>query len=574
MPAKKPVKRKKDGSVQKRLRDITWEIGQTRPVHPDTDHIALLMVHPHYGHVYWHIMDKSLGALRKQLRKQSETLTMIIRVYDVTDIMFDGSNAHTFFDMEANEGSGRHYFKIDRSARNYIAEAGVRCGNGAFHSLARSNAAFFEHDGPAGDYRTDGLFVGGALNRTFPVKNIFDAPVFESLNRVMSGTKRKAPLSAANIFLDITPDEGRGNPILSLIMNVCRMFEIFGGNAHVFTEQLKKTAGKSFKTLLEAINISSETIYKQLSSEHKKKPFHLIHCHDWYSSKVGLTASAKLKLPMALTLHSTEAERSSGNPAGQISSRISKMEKEAVLGASLVIVPLSSTYQNVISLYGADPEKVVIINTRVDDRPADAHPDSTEAIHRLGLNQDDPVVLFAGEISHASGADIMVDALHTVCRNHGKAQFVFAGDGPLKNELEARVRHMGLGQRCRFTGHLASRNFESLLLASDFVVIPARTWQDEGVARMATSAGRPVVTTRQSGITCINHGENGLVTFDNPGSIVWGIQEMLSNPIKGSMLRIAARKHAGESLSFDTIAARHYMHYELLLKNNKAVKNA
>ena len=574
MPAKKSARGKENKLSHKRLRDITWEIGQTCPPPPSTDHIALLMITPHRAHIYWSIMKKSLDGLRKKLGRKSEHAALAVRVYDVTDIIFDGLNAHAFFDLDVRNNPGNYYFRIERPGRNHLAEAGLRCTDGSFYKIARSGTTFFDLDRASGNYSTEGLFVGGAINKTFPVNNIFDAPAYEMMNRELSKTKRKKPLSIAKIFLDINGPEISDNPLNSFIKNVSGKFNAFGGKSRVFSSQLRKAADRTAKSIVDRVNTSSQTLYKHLSAAHKETPFHIVHCHDWYSSKVGLTASARLNLPMVLTLHSTEFERAGKNAKSGISSSIRALEKEAVRGASLVMVPRSSTRKHVIDMYGAHPEKVVVIARGFHEKEPDAPPDSSDVKRWFGLNEHAPTVLFAGEMSHAAGADIMVEALTTVCRNHGKAQFVFAGDGPLKGELEARAWHAGIGKRCRFVGDISSKNFEPLLTASDFVVIPARTWQDDGVARMAISKGKPVLTTHQSGIGCVKHGENGLMTFDNPGSIVWGIQELLSNTLKESMLRTMARKNADESLSFETIAARHYVHYENILKYHGASKNA
>jgi hypothetical protein len=136
MPAKKSVKKKVGKPTQKRLRDIAWEIGQKYHTPPETDHIALLMINPHAGHVYWHIMENSLNELRVQLGRKSDYASLVVRIYDITDIIFDGFNAHTFFDIEVGERSGNYYFKIDRTARNYLAEAGLRCRDGSQQGTA------------------------------------------------------------------------------------------------------------------------------------------------------------------------------------------------------------------------------------------------------------------------------------------------------------------------------------------------------------------------------------------------------------------------------------------------------
>jgi glycosyltransferase involved in cell wall biosynthesis len=91
---------------------------------------------------------------------------------------------------------------------------------------------------------------------------------------------------------------------------------------------------------------------------------------------------------------------------------------------------------------------------------------------------------------------------------------------------------------------------------------------------MAIGHGKPILTTHQSGLNSIVHGENGLVTFDNPGSIVWGIQELLSNPLQGSILRLVVKKRTTETPSMENIAAQHYMYYENILKSFQGAKNA
>jgi glycosyltransferase involved in cell wall biosynthesis len=137
-------------------------------------------------------------------------------------------------------------------------------------------------------------------------------------------------------------------------------------------------------------------------------------------------------------------------------------------------------------------------------------------------------------VSYEAGADILADAIVTVCGSDTSAQFVFAGDGALRGELQDRIMHAGLGNRFRLIGDVPSGRFEQLLKACDFVVIPSRVQQGEELAQLALSFGKPALVTHQSGIRCIVHGENGLITYDNPGSFVWGIREMLG-PLYGKL---------------------------------------
>jgi glycosyltransferase involved in cell wall biosynthesis len=559
---------------RERLKEIAWEVGTRYPIPATYDYIALFMVHPRRGHVHWHIRKESVEAMTSEQDEPIQSASLIVRVYDVTDIIFDGFNAHMFFDLEISGLSGNYYFGLNQPARNYVAEIGFRRKDGHFHCLAQSNTVFFDRDRPSGNYRTDGLFVGSLLTRVFPVENIFDAPIYERINRELAGVEHKEALSIAVVFIGINPETSIDSPLGSFIKEFSEKLGSFGVNAHLFISPVGEANNRVHKSLIRRVQTFSKIICGQIIAAHEKKPFHVIHCHDWYSSEVGMTARKKLNLPMVLSVHSTEQERTQGYTLNRLSSSICRREKSGIEGADLVIVPHSSTRQQVINLYGASPEKVVVIPDVLAKEPLCDSTDPFQVKRLFGLNQDAPMVLFAGEISHAAGADLLVDALPTVCRNHRTAQFVFAGSGPLKGELETRAWHSGAGQRCRFLGDVSRETFKALLMASDFVVIPARTWQDENLAQAAISCGRPVLTTRQAGVNCVVHGVNGLITFDNPGSIVWGIQELLFNPLKGSMLSVVAKKKANEIPSLESIVAQHYMYYELILKGIRGIKDA
>lgn len=561
------AKKKKKISSHERIREIAWDIGQRFPVPMSSDYVALSIINPHSGYVHWHVRNATVKRLRKKKDGGFASAHLVVRVYDVTDIIFDGQNAHSSFDIDVNTHGGNFYFDNHKQARIYVAEIGLRGGGGSFHPFARSNTAYFDLDRPSGNYQISGLYVRGALNRTFPVENIFDAPVYERMNQNLAGIRRKEALSIAVVFL-LCNQAGDSDDLLgSFIEDYSQKFRNFGGEAKIFIPQGKDIKNDGKRSLMNKVRKVSDKVYDQLIQAHKNSPFHIVHSHDWYSSGAGLKAAKQLKLPLVLSLHSTEYERTRGNVMDRLSTQICSWEKRAVKEADLVIVPHSSTRQQVVSLYGAPPEKVVIIPDVLGENKTGILNEMTNARQWFGLPPDVPVILFAGEVSHASGADLLMDALPTVCRNHRNAHFVFAGEGPLKGELESRTYHSGIGHRCRFLGHINRKTFEAVLMSSDFVVIPARTWQDEGLAQMAIEYGRPVLTTHQSGINCIVHGKTGLVTFDNPGSIVWGLQEMLFNPLKESMLCMAARKSATETPSLENIAVQHYMYYEITLKN-------
>ncbi len=558
------MKKKKYTFSRERLRDISWEIGHKYPLPLTGNYIDINFIHPRLAFLHWHVSNESLHLLREQ-RNEIRHGALAVRLYDVTDLIFNGFNAHSHTDIDVNGETGNYYFQIGRLSRNYLAEIGIRATDGSYNYLARSETRYFDSDRPTGNFNVKGMFAGGALKRNFSIENIFDAPIYEKMNRKLADTGRHEALSVATILPDMS-GENRETPLSVLIMKVSKTIANIGGAMQLFRHSVG--TGPT-ETLTDRVKAMSGEIEKSLIREHKKRGFHIIHCHEWYALPSAMETAGAIKVPVVLSLHSTEHERSHGNVSTPLSHAICDIEGNGVKKADLIVVPHSYTRQQVINFYGADGEKVVIVPDIFEEKPLDSLQNTSETKAAFGLNGDAPLALFAGEISHISGADLLMESIPTVCSNNSDVQFLFVGDGPLKGELEGRAWHGGLGHRCKFTGEISGDAFESILLASDFVIIPARTWQDDGLAQMAIDRGKPVLTTHQAGINCISHGETGIVTYDNPGSIVWGVQEMLSNPLEGNMLKVAARKKSEQIPSIETIAAQYYMYYEIAIRSSK-----
>ncbi|NJN47646.1 MAG: DUF4912 domain-containing protein [Candidatus Competibacteraceae bacterium] len=151
---------------QERLRTIIWEISQRDPVTPAQDFIVLNMVHPRLGHAYWHVRRESVDDLAATAAfQQSER---VLRIYDVTDA--DSCSDNTpFFDLDIQQWVGNYYFGVDRTARHYLAEVGLRSPDGLFKALVRSAPTFFDRDQPVDRSLVNPLLVEGnsVVGRSF-----------------------------------------------------------------------------------------------------------------------------------------------------------------------------------------------------------------------------------------------------------------------------------------------------------------------------------------------------------------------------------------------------------------------
>lgn len=107
------------------------------------DKIVLMTRDPHWCYVYW---DLSLGLMESKAKIINERYDLVLRVYDITDVKFDGSNSHKFVDIQVNGEAGNWYINVWDAGRSYIVDIGYKTASGKFILLARSNAVIAPSD--------------------------------------------------------------------------------------------------------------------------------------------------------------------------------------------------------------------------------------------------------------------------------------------------------------------------------------------------------------------------------------------------------------------------------------------
>jgi hypothetical protein len=64
---------------------------------------------------------------------------IVLRVYDVTDVIFDGSNAHKYYDIEVAGGARNWYIHVGEPNRSFCVDIGFLTSRGGFRAIVRSN---------------------------------------------------------------------------------------------------------------------------------------------------------------------------------------------------------------------------------------------------------------------------------------------------------------------------------------------------------------------------------------------------------------------------------------------------
>jgi glycosyltransferase involved in cell wall biosynthesis len=143
---------------------------------------------------------------------------------------------------------------------------------------------------------------------------------------------------------------------------------------------------------------------------------------------------------------------------------------------------------------------------------------------------------------HAS----LIDAIALLRERGLELKLHLAGDGPLRGELEARVRRNKLDEHVRFLGF--RKDLPELFAACDALVLSTH-YEGFGLAVVeAMAAGRPVIATR---IPClaeiVTPGETGLLVEPrSPVSLADGIESVIQQPLRARAMGAAGRVRARE----------------------------
>jgi len=131
---------------------------------------------------------------------------------------------------------------------------------------------------------------------------------------------------------------------------------------------------------------------------------------------------------------------------------------------------------------------------------------------------------------------------------------VFAGDGPLRADLEACARRAGLGDRLRLLGFRS--DLARIYAALDVVVLPSHSEGMPLAALEAMAAARPVVASQVGGLPeVVVDGETGLLfPPGNRRALVEALGALLADPGRRRRLGLSGRRRYEERFTLARMA--------------------
>ena len=134
--------------VEKEKRD--YSMPAELPLDYAQDRMVLQVRDPWWIHTYWGVTESTWSRLRRKFPIASAcSFKKVLRVYDVSQIIFTGNNAHRFFDIEITPEVNNWYIDTQEHGRSWCVDLGLLFENGEFITVLRSNIVSTPLAGPS-----------------------------------------------------------------------------------------------------------------------------------------------------------------------------------------------------------------------------------------------------------------------------------------------------------------------------------------------------------------------------------------------------------------------------------------
>ena len=159
-----------------------------------------------------------------------------------------------------------------------------------------------------------------------------------------------------------------------------------------------------------------------------------------------------------------------------------------------------------------------------------------------GAAQSGPHLIVTRNLEPLYDVATALEALVLIRAEAPHARLSIAGSGPLRHQLEARCRELGIADAVRFTGRLDPEGMAALYRAADVMLNPSRVDNMPNSVLEAFASGVPVVSTNVGGIPYfVEHGKTALLVAPNdPAAMAQAALRLVRDPLLAAALRANA----------------------------------
>jgi 1,2-diacylglycerol 3-alpha-glucosyltransferase len=233
----------------------------------------------------------------------------------------------------------------------------------------------------------------------------------------------------------------------------------------------------------------------------------------------------------------------------------------------LVIVPSPRMRKVLVDHFGLE-SPVEVIPNGLDLTP---YRSAIQPVDRaiFGFSATDIISIYVGRLSPEKNLSFLLRSFYGVAMAFDRARLLVVGDGPERENLEAYIKHMNIGDKVYFTGMVEYKDIPAYLAASDIFVTPSSS-ETFGLSTVeAMAAGLPVLGIDAVGTgDIIEDGITGFITIDDLAVFTAKLMLLSTNH---ELRREMGTKASQVSMKYDIQSTTSILlqHYERLVENAK-----
>lgn len=216
----------------------------------------------------------------------------------------------------------------------------------------------------------------------------------------------------------------------------------------------------------------------------------VIHSHDWLTFAAGINTKKYSNKPFIVQVHSTEFDRSGGNP----NPVVYDIERYGMEQADSIVAVSHYTKQKIMDNYGIPDEKITVIHNGINN-DVYCHYEPSQ------IKKKDKIVLFLGRITLQKGPDYFLYMAKRILEKMENVKFIMAGDGDMMREMIRKSIHLGIEKNIVFTGFLQRNEINKIYQNADLYVMPSVSEPFGLTTFEAMKNGTPVLISKQSGVS-------------------------------------------------------------------------
>jgi len=329
--------------------------------------------------------------------------------------------------------------------------------------------------------------------------------------------------------------------------------------------------------------------------------YDIVHANFFMSGIVAARLKEVLNIPFVITFHALgKVRQRHQKDADRFPAARTAIEERLVGLADRIVAECPQDREDLLSLYGADPDKIDVVGCGVDTRELStsgrsarvaldllslygADPDKIDVVGcgvdtrelstsgrsarvALGLREDEFVVLQLGRLVPRKGVDNVIRAVACLERLHGiRARLLVVGGEsvdpdplvtPEIGRLAAIAEHEGVRERVTFVGQRPRHMLRHYYSAADvFVTTP---WYEPfGITPLeAMACGTPVIGSAVGGIrhTVLDEVTGFLVPPNDPAALAERLARFHRNPELARAFGRAGVRHVRTHYTWKKIA--------------------